>query len=31
MPPSALDTWIADHQPNTELKRKAKAKHLSVA
>jgi diguanylate cyclase (GGDEF)-like protein len=31
MPPSALDTWVADHQPNTELKRKAKAKHLSVA
>lgn len=31
MPPSALDPWIADHQPNTELKRKGKAKHLSVA
>lgn len=31
MPPSALDPWIADHQPNTDLKRKGKAKHLSVA
>lgn len=31
MPPSALDTWIAEHQPSADLKRKAKAKHLSVA
>jgi diguanylate cyclase len=31
MPPSALDTWIAEHQPNTALKRKTKSKHLSVA
>lgn len=31
MPPSALDTWISQHQPNTDLKRKTKATHLSVA
>lgn len=31
MPPGALDSWIAEHQPNTSLKRKTKAKHLSVA
>jgi len=31
MPPGALDTWIAEHQPNTDLKRKGKSKHLSVA
>ncbi|MDH4411659.1 MAG: EAL domain-containing protein [Rhizobium sp.] len=31
MPPSALDTWIAEHQPTSDLKRKTKAKHLSVA
>lgn len=30
MPASALDTWIADHQP-TALKRKTRSKHLSVA
>lgn len=31
MPASALDTWIAEHQPSTGLKRKGKTKHLSVA
>lgn len=31
MPPSALETWIAEHQSTTLLKRKAKTKHLSVA
>ena len=31
MPASALDTWIADHQPTANLKRKGKSKHLSVA
>lgn len=31
MPPSAIDAWVADHQPRTGLKRKGKAKHLSVA
>lgn len=31
MPPSALDTWIAEHQQTITLKRKSKAKHLSVA
>lgn len=31
MPPSALETWIADHQSTTPLKRKSKSQHLSVA
>ncbi|QEE43963.1 EAL domain-containing protein [Rhizobium sp. WL3] len=31
MPASALDTWIAGHQPSANLKRKGKSKHLSVA
>lgn len=31
MPPSALDTWIANHQTTSNLKRKSKSKHLSVA
>jgi len=31
MPSSALEGWIADHQPSSDLKRKTKAKHLSVA
>lgn len=31
MPAGALDSWIAQHQPTTSLKRKMKSKHLSVA
>ena len=31
MPAGALDTWIAQHQPTANLKRKSKTKHLSVA
>lgn len=31
MPPTALELWITEHQATTMLKRKTKAKHLSVA
>lgn len=31
MPANALASWIADHQPTANLKRKSKSKHLSVA
>lgn len=31
MPPTALELWITEHQATSMLKRKTKAKHLSVA